>query len=742
MPARRFSYHLYLDTHPVETSCDTLLQTLRLRLLSGMPELPSEPSSQPRLIRFGPYCLDPRAGELRKHGIKIKLRHQTFQILQMLLENPGEVVLREEIRQRLWPNNTVVEFDHSINAAIQKLRDALGETAADPRYVETLPRRGYRFLGTVEVEASPVTPASLPEPPTKDERLETTRPIRSWFWVSVVITSCLLFGLGWARPWERRGVVQRLTLPLDVVGFATLSPDGTAVAYNRNIGLFMRRMDSPNEIPLYSRTKVIDKPIWSPDSSEVAFSADEGLMTMRVPNGPPVKIAETFGPPRGATWNAKGTILQAVIKAGRGGLYVVSASGGQQVQVEVPNLKEGRFFQPQFLTNGEDFIFGWSADGEPELGLYLATLHDGKIVRGPLLLRKNLTAARFSDSGGGRLLYLDDDRLYAQTLNTRLGRLEGDPQQVVDGVYSIPVTRIPHFSVSQNGMLVWRTGRAALAQLTWFDRQGKVLGTVGPPCDPNGLRLSPDERHIMFSMPNGRQAVIPSNSAQGHQALTVPAARWLTGNTIIYRVRGPDGSVLRRKNLADGTDIQLAQLKDMGGWRDVSSDGKTLLYDSGWSLSSFRIDGQPQHMKPRLVLGGEERIVQARLSPDGQWLVYVSLGSVYARRFESGGHRVEISNGSGRDPVWRADGKEILYRNGKKIYSVRVDASGTDLRLSTPEALFDVRPPEGLIGAGEPLAVTRDGLRILFAQAIEQPEERNYVMTNWEWKLKRSPGDN
>src|SRR5262249_38415023 len=111
--------------------------------------------SQARLYRFGPFELDVRARELRKHGIRIKVRDQSVQILLMLLDQPGEVVLREEIRLCLWPNNTVVEFDHGINAAIQKLRDALGESADSPRYVETVARRGYRFLGEVERVGEP-----------------------------------------------------------------------------------------------------------------------------------------------------------------------------------------------------------------------------------------------------------------------------------------------------------------------------------------------------------------------------------------------------------------------------------------------------------------------------------------------------------------------------------------------------------------------------------------------------------
>jgi serine/threonine protein kinase len=102
-------------------------------------------------IRFGPFELDPRAGELRKHGIRIRLQEKPLQILLMLVERPGEAILRDEIRLRLWPNNTIVEFDHSINAAIKRLRDALGESAEVPRYVETLARRGYRFVGEVDV---------------------------------------------------------------------------------------------------------------------------------------------------------------------------------------------------------------------------------------------------------------------------------------------------------------------------------------------------------------------------------------------------------------------------------------------------------------------------------------------------------------------------------------------------------------------------------------------------------------
>src|SRR5579859_3904323 len=106
------------------------------------------------IIRFGAFELDSKSGELRKSGLKIHLREQPFRILAMLLERPGEIITREEIQKILWPNDTVVEFEHSINAAIKALRQALGDDADNPRFVETLPRRGYRFIAPIVAAVS------------------------------------------------------------------------------------------------------------------------------------------------------------------------------------------------------------------------------------------------------------------------------------------------------------------------------------------------------------------------------------------------------------------------------------------------------------------------------------------------------------------------------------------------------------------------------------------------------------
>ena len=119
-------------------------------------------SSQPKILRFGLFEADLERRELRKGGVRLKLRDQSFQILALLLERAGEVVSREEIRQKLWPGNTFVEFDNGLNVAVTKLRTALNDDADNPRFIETVPKRGYRFVAPVSVTSSSATAVSAP----------------------------------------------------------------------------------------------------------------------------------------------------------------------------------------------------------------------------------------------------------------------------------------------------------------------------------------------------------------------------------------------------------------------------------------------------------------------------------------------------------------------------------------------------------------------------------------------------
>lgn len=117
-----------------------------------------------RIARFGVFEIDLAAGELRKNGVKLRLQEQPFQVLATLLERAGDVVTREELRQKLWPSDTFVDFDHSLNTAVNKVREALGDSASSPRYVETLARRGYRFLAPVQREELRAGPSPNEKP--------------------------------------------------------------------------------------------------------------------------------------------------------------------------------------------------------------------------------------------------------------------------------------------------------------------------------------------------------------------------------------------------------------------------------------------------------------------------------------------------------------------------------------------------------------------------------------------------
>ena len=137
------------------------------------------PQNKSKVARFGVFELDLSAGELRKSGVKLRLQEQPFQVLALLLERAGEVVTREELQQKLWPSDTFVDFDHSLNTAINKVREALGDSASSPRYVETLARRGYRFIGPVQdVISSGASPEARPDN-SNGGQVPVLRPVTS-----------------------------------------------------------------------------------------------------------------------------------------------------------------------------------------------------------------------------------------------------------------------------------------------------------------------------------------------------------------------------------------------------------------------------------------------------------------------------------------------------------------------------------------------------------------------------------
>lgn len=160
-------------------------------------------------LRFGVFEVDLRAGELRKHGVRLRLQEQPFQVLAMLLERPGETVTREELRNRLWTAETFVDFDHGVNKAVNRIRDALGDSATSPRFVETVARRGYRFIADVRIVEA--TPIDRPEAPTPD-----LGPVADQPFAAVAAPSSLDRLRRWS-PWMISGVALALASAVLVV---------------------------------------------------------------------------------------------------------------------------------------------------------------------------------------------------------------------------------------------------------------------------------------------------------------------------------------------------------------------------------------------------------------------------------------------------------------------------------------------------------------------------------------------
>jgi DNA-binding winged helix-turn-helix (wHTH) protein len=238
-------------------------------------------STAAKVIRFGSFEVDLRSGELRRNGLAVRLQGQPFQILAMLLEHPGELIPREDIRRRLWPADTFVDFEHSLNAAIKRLREALGESAEKPVFIETLPRRGYRIR-------IPVHSISLGAGISESH---SVRP-RAWSRQAAYLVGGLaLFIVSYMGLRLRHGralsvqTIQASTSPMRVVPFTTtpgaeleptFSPDGKAIAFLWDQGaldktdLYVKLIGAEQPLRITYREGGICNAAWSPDGRYIA----------------------------------------------------------------------------------------------------------------------------------------------------------------------------------------------------------------------------------------------------------------------------------------------------------------------------------------------------------------------------------------------------------------------------------------------------------------------------------------
>ena len=556
-------------------------------------------------------------------------------------------------------------------------------------------------------------------------------------WPAVAALFAVIAALAWFRPQrEADGGTQNIALtvaPPSATGILPvgtnestpeISPDGSAVLYHSSASaLLLRRLDSVTPQSVLGTVEKINPAFWAPDSKSIFFATTNSVKRMRLPDGAPETLAAISEPLHGFSQAPDGTILFAGVTR----LYAI-APGGQARAVETPGIPMGVNFRwPEFLPGSKDLLVLAEFPDSLENQIYLATLTDGALSN-PVLLMKNQTMARYTPSGGGRVLFVRNDNLYAQRLNREARKLEGDPDLLEQDVASSPEWGMAHFSVSRAGVIAWRPGRAFDTQVTIFDRQGKRMGTAGPAGVFRTLQLSPDGTRLLA---NGATVLEPNQPGAlklGDLDLNRTTLGVVWSADASHLLVPSDSRIIERP-VGGGQDRELAKAPGIVRIEDISRDRKWALYSRGAMTRAFyaaRLDGAASDPKPALQTG--QVVMNPRFSPDGRWIAYAelngeeaSVASVYIQPFPGPGLRQQISN-NGNHPIWRNDGKEIFYFTNDSVWSVQVDTAGSQPRVSTPELLFGSGPiGEGLTDTDQ-MAVSVDGSRFYLPLQILQPD--------------------
>jgi Tol biopolymer transport system component/DNA-binding winged helix-turn-helix (wHTH) protein len=331
-----------------------------------------ETISRTRRVRFSDFEVDLHSGELFRQGAAVRLPNQSFLALAALLERPGELVTREEFRARLWPGNRVVEFEQGLNAIINRLREALGDSADSPRYIETLPRRGYRFVG--DLVATPTGSSAAPAPP---------RSLRTRIAAGLaigVLALAITMGAAWTlsrapRPIAAVGAPLNATPLTTLLGqehMPALSPDGKQVAFawggdsvnSAGFDLYVRALDSERLIRLTHEPAPALAPAWSPDSRRIVFTrmgAAAGVFSIPATGGAETKLADgafTQESLMQPAWSPDGKTLaySAVSDGGSHVVRLLSSSGSlSQPLADVPACWHAG--APAFSPDGANLAF-------------------------------------------------------------------------------------------------------------------------------------------------------------------------------------------------------------------------------------------------------------------------------------------------------------------------------------------------------------------------------------------------
>jgi eukaryotic-like serine/threonine-protein kinase len=539
-----------------------------------------------------------------------------------------------------------------------------------------------------------------------------------WAGFAVAAASAAWLALARFRPEPARRAPIRFQVPAPPqatfnalgrdAGPVVVSPDGTRLAFvatnfEGQKLLFVRALGTLAPQAL-GGTDGASYPFWSPDSRWIGFFA-EGKLKKIEAGGGPVQILADAPLGRGGTWNREGVIL--FTPGAYDPLYRMSAGGGKVQQVT--RLGAGRVFShrwPQFLPDGRHFLYlKWGTFPGPartEDSLYVASLDSEESTR---LLEGN---SRFLYASG-YLLYVRDETLLAAPFDADLRRVKGAPVPLAQQVLYYPNTGSAVFSVSDNGVLAYQAGAApVVSELDWFDREGRKVGTVGPPGDYEDPRLSPDGEVVAVNR------IDPSNGTANIWLFGVArdtATRFTFSNSFDhYAVWSPDGGRIafdsNRNGAADvylkalsgsAEERQLLHSGDAMSPTDWTPDGRALIYErldpkTKSDLWMLPLSG---NRTPIPIMHTDANEVDARVSPDGRWIAYGSDESgkweVYVAGFPGPGDRWQVSNAGGSEPIWRRDGKELFYLAAdRKLMAVAI-APAAGFQVGAPRPLFQTR---------------------------------------------------
>ena len=592
-----------------------------------------------------------------------------------------------------------------------------------------------------------------------------------WAATILVVVALAIAGTYYAtRPAQESPVMASVIPPPGVfadslgrIGPPQISPDGKRIAFigcktesaatsmlgGKTCSIWLRVLASA-EAHEVNDTSGAYYPFWSPDGREVAFFAD-GKLKKVAADGGPIQVIADAPDARGGSWNNSGTILFSAARASPV-LRVPAEGGAAEVVTQMKagsELVQGTSNRwPQFLPDGKHFLYVFAPNGAcTELSeLHFASL-DGKQ---DVSVMKTCSSAAFAN---GYLLYWSDGNLVGQPIDPHTGALSGIPSAIVEHAGFDPLFSIAEFSVSADGKLVYVAGDTTLdRQLHWYDRSGKLLGTLGENDRYKGVAISPNGSRVLADTISVKESKIKILDARGTRTLMTlnnsfgASPTWSTDGREIYFISNANGPQDIYVRAADGSgepmEVVKFDKKVLGALMlAVSPDGKFLAYSAivdtpkGTDIYTVALSGD---RKPQPFVNTLANETAPAFSPDGKWLAYESNGSgrneVYVTPFPGGGAQYQVSTNGGERPLWRHDGKEIYYREGLTVMAVGVRTRADTLELSAPSPLFEVAA--GNLN-GRYYDVAPDGRFLANTSPLTAKAQSFSLVVNWPARLKR-----